>query len=69
MRDTAGVATSGSTTTLKDLAHVDSARWAMTVEAPGSVGYLDQVLGENAIVHEVVKEAMLVKAREQVASD
>lgn len=69
MRDVAGVATSGSTTTLKDLAHVDSARWAMTVEAPGSVGYLDQVLGENAIVHEVVKEAMLTKAREQVAAD
>jgi hypothetical protein len=69
MRDTAGVATSSSTTTLKDLAHLDSARWAMTVEAPGSVGYLDQVIGENAIVHEAIKEAMLIKAREQLTGD
>jgi len=59
-----GVAESGSSETLKDLMKTEGARWAMTVEAPGSVAYLDQVLGENEIVHEMVNAA-----RATLASD
>ena len=43
--------------TLKDLAIDQGARWSFTVEAPGSVGYVDQVMGENEIVHQLVLEA------------
>jgi hypothetical protein len=63
-----GVAESGSTETLKDLMHDEGARWSMTVEAPGSVAYLDQVLGENEIVHDMVNAARVTLAAEAAAS-
>ncbi len=53
--------------TLKDFAIDHGATWAFTVEAPGSVSYLDQVMGENEIVHQVVLEARLAKYRADVA--
>jgi len=43
--------------TLKDFAMDHGARWAFTVEAPGSVSYLDQVMGENEIIHLMVEAA------------
>lgn len=52
-----GVATSGSTTTLKDFHAENGARWSITLEAPGSVSYTDQVLGENELMHELIAEA------------
>ena len=54
---TPGVGVSESPNTLKDLSRNAGTRWAVTVEAPGSVSYLDQVLGENDLVHEVVTQA------------
>ncbi|MCC7109289.1 MAG: DUF2817 domain-containing protein [Deltaproteobacteria bacterium] len=52
-----GVATSANPGTLKGLAIDHGARWAATVEAPGSIAYREQVLGENDIVHQMVLEA------------
>ena len=43
--------------TLKDFAFSHGAKWSFTVEAPGSVSYLDQVFGENELVHQFVLEA------------
>ncbi len=54
-----GLGTSDNPSTLKGLAHVLGARWSATLEAPGSVSYLDQVLGENELVHEILVEAKL----------
>lgn len=50
--------------TLKDFAIDYGAKWSFTVEAPGSVSYLDQVMGENEIVHHLLLEARLTKHRE-----
>ena len=33
------------------------AKWSVTLEAPGSVSYVDQVLGENEAMHEIIAEA------------
>jgi predicted deacylase len=52
-----GVSTSANPGTLKSLAIQNGARWAATVEAPGSVAYREQVLGENDVVHQMVLEA------------
>lgn len=52
-----GVAKSDSTTTLKDFHVENGARWSITVEAPGSVSYADQVLGENELAHELIASA------------
>lgn len=43
--------------TLKDFAFAHGAKWSFTVEAPGSISYLDQVFGENELVHQFVLEA------------
>lgn len=43
--------------TLKDFAFEHGAKWSFTVEAPGSISYLDQVFGENELVHQIVLEA------------
>lgn len=55
--ETPGIATSSSTSTLKDFHMDNGARWSITVEAPGSVSYVDQVLGENELMHEIIVEA------------
>jgi hypothetical protein len=52
-----GIATSDNPGTLKSLAIDAGARWAFTVEAPGSVAYREQVLGENDIVHQLALAA------------
>lgn len=52
-----GVTTSSNPGTLKSLALTHGARWAATVEAPGSIAYREQVLGENDVVHQMVLEA------------
>jgi hypothetical protein len=54
--------------TVKDYAVDRGARWAYTVEAPGSVSYIDQVMGENDIVHQLVLEARLTLHREEQAA-
>ncbi len=43
--------------TLKDYAREHGCRWSFTVEAPGSVSYLDQVLGEGELVLAIVDQA------------
>jgi hypothetical protein len=53
--------------TLKDYAREQGCRWSFTVEAPGSVSYLDQVLGQVELVHGLVDQARLRLAREAVA--
>ncbi len=50
--------------TLKDYAIDAGARWSFTVEAPGSVGYVDQVMGENELVHQLVQSARRLQALE-----
>ncbi len=52
-----GVTTSSNPGTLKSLAVEHGARWSATVEAPGSIAYREQVLGENDVVHQMVLEA------------
>jgi predicted deacylase len=54
--------------TVKDFAHTRGARWSFTVEAPGSVSYLDQVMGENQLVHQLVLEARLAQHRDAAQS-
>jgi predicted deacylase len=63
-----GVGVSGSTATLKDLAFNAGARWAVTVEAPGSVSYRDQVIGENEIVHHAMQQALIQLEAERPGS-
>jgi predicted deacylase len=45
--------------TLKDYARDHGCRWSFTIEAPGSVSYLDQVLGEDELVFALVDQARL----------
>lgn len=52
-----GVAKSDSTKTLKDFHIANGARWSITLEAPGSVSYVDQVLGENELMHQLIASA------------
>jgi hypothetical protein len=49
---------SGNGGTLKDW-FVDhgGARWAATVEAPGSLSYKDMLLGENELAHDIIEQA------------
>jgi hypothetical protein len=56
--DTPGIGVSSSSDTLKDLHIENGVKWSVTVEAPGSVSYLDQVLGENDLVHGILTEAL-----------
>ena len=56
--ETPGIGVSSSTDTLKDLHIENGVKWSVTVEAPGSVSYLDQVLGENDLVHGILAEAL-----------
>jgi predicted deacylase len=50
-----GVSESGNEGTLKGAAVAAGARAAVTIEAPGSVSYVDQVLGENELVHALIE--------------
>jgi hypothetical protein len=54
--------------TLKDYAMDNGARWAFTVEAPGSVSYIDQVMGENEIVHQTILQARITLHKEEQAA-
>ena len=56
--ETPGIGVSNSTDTLKDLHIENGVKWSVTVEAPGSISYLDQVLGENDMVHGIIAEAL-----------
>jgi len=58
-----GVGTSKNRSTLKDFIFNEGTPRTATLEAPGSVDYLQQVLGENAMMHSIVAE--LRKAAEQ----
>jgi predicted deacylase len=53
-----GVAVSKPGQTLKSFAIELGAKWAVTLEAPGSVSYLDQVLGQNELLHAIVEQAL-----------
>lgn len=52
-----GLGRSDNANTLKGLAAGIGARWSATLEAPGSVSYLDQVIGENELVLEILMQA------------
>jgi len=52
-----GVGTSKNRSTLKDYFIKAGAKWSVTLEAPGSLDYMAQVLGQNDMVHEIVTEA------------
>ncbi len=52
-----GIGESSNPNTLKDFASQDGARWSVTLEAPGSVGYLDQVVGQNDLANQIIVEA------------
>lgn len=54
--------------TLKDLATRLGAKWSFTVEAPGSVSYLDQVLGEAEIALGLVDAALATRGRRLAGS-
>jgi hypothetical protein len=54
--DQPGLGESGNGHTLKGLGAASGARWSATFEAPGSVSYLDQVLGENDMVLETLAQ-------------
>jgi hypothetical protein len=58
-----GVSVSTNEGTLKNAAMREGAKASFTVEAPGSVGYLDQVLGENELVHSLVEAALVSYGR------
>ena len=53
-----GVGVSSNKTTLKDYMKTIGARWSITLEAPGSLGYGEQVLGQNDLVRETITEAV-----------
>ena len=52
-----GVGTSKNRSTLKDFFIERGAQWSVTLEAPGSLSYPAQVLGQNDMVHEILREA------------
>lgn len=52
-----GVGTSKNKSTLKDFFIERGAKWSVTLEAPGSISYPAQVLGQNDMVHEILREA------------
>ncbi len=52
-----GVGESTNPNTLKDFAGQHGTRWTVTVEAPGSLSYLDQVFGQNDLCNQIIVEA------------
>jgi predicted deacylase len=57
-----GIGESNNGNTVKDFVAAHGVRAALTLEAPGSVSYLDQVLGENELVHEIINQARRVSS-------
>ncbi len=53
-----GLAESDNQGTLKGYAQRHGARWAVTLEAPASLGYAEQVVGEYALAREIIAAAM-----------
>ena len=51
-----GVGYSDNRSTLKDFVYDQGTPHTVTLEAPRGIDYLQQVLGENSMVHEIVNE-------------
>lgn len=58
-----GVGTSTNRSTLKDFVYAQGTPRTVTLEAPGSLDYMQMVLGENAMVHAIVGELRAQAAR------
>ena len=56
-----GVGTSKNRSTLKDFFIERGVKWSVTLEAPGSISYPAQVLGQNDLMHEIIREAQTQK--------
>ena len=55
--------TSTNRSTLKDFVYAQGTPRTVTLEAPGSLDYMQMVLGENAMVHAIVGELRARAAR------